>query len=358
MLSVDTLIAADNAVRVIDLFVDLLDLKALGFNKTICKQEGRGPFHAKDMLKLYYYGYLNRIRSSRKLETECERNVEVWWLMHQLKPSYRTIADFRKNNDDALKNAYKIFISFLKGEDMFSKEVIGIHGTKLRAQNNKKNNFNEDKLKKHLANIEDKIETYLKELDECDAAEDRQASELKKKEVHQKLEMLRQRKGNYEQLNKKLTEGDDKQISTVDEESRLLTVKDNIAEVSYNIQAVSDSKHSLIVEFDTVNESDQHQLSRMACSAMEALGVEEITAEADKGYHVGKQLQECKEKGITTLVAYPERNSRAKQIDPAYYTDKFLYDAAKILIYVRRVQHLPPMVNGMIRKEKTERVTR
>jgi len=184
--------------------------------------------------------------------------VEVWWLMHQLKPSYRTIADFRKNNDDALKNAYKIFISFLKGEDMFSKEVIGIDGTKLRAQNNKKNNFNEDKLKKHLANIEDKIETYLKELDECDAAEDRQASELKKKEVHQKLEMLKQRKENYEQLNKKLTEGDDKQISTVDEESRLLTVKDNIAEVSYNIQAVSDSKHSLIVEFDTVNESDQH----------------------------------------------------------------------------------------------------
>ena len=178
--------------------------------------------------------------------------------MHQLKPSYRTIADFRKNNDDALKNAYKIFISFLKGEDMFSKEVIGIDGTKLRAQNNKKNNFNEDKLKKHLANIEDKIETYLKELDECDAAEDRQASELKKKEVHQKLEMLKQRKENYEQLNKKLTEGDDKQISTVDEESRLLTVKDNIAEVSYNIQAVSDSKHSLIVEFDTVNESDQH----------------------------------------------------------------------------------------------------
>jgi transposase len=327
MLSVDTLISADNPVRVIDLFVDLLDLKALGFNKTICKQEGRPPFHAKDMLKLYYYGYLNRVRSSRKLETECERNVEVWWLMRQLKPSYRTIADFRKNNSDALKRAYKIFISFLKGEDMFSKELIGIDGTKLRAQNNKKNNFNEDKLKKHLANIEDKIETYLKELDECDAAEDRQASELKKKEVQQKLEMLKQRKENYEQLNKKLIESDDKQISTVDEESRLLTVKDNIAEVSYNIQAARDSKHSLIVEFDTINQSDQHQLSSMACKAMETLGVKEITVETDKGYHVGKQLQECKEKGVTTLVAYPERNSRAKQIAPAYYADKFLYDA-------------------------------
>src|SRR4051794_7672723 len=117
MLSVDTLIMSDNPVRVIDLFVELLDLNKLGFSNTICKQEGRPPFHAKDMLKLYYYGYLNGVRSSRKLETECERNVEVWWLLHQLRPSYRTIADFRKNNSDALKKAYKTFISFLKGED-------------------------------------------------------------------------------------------------------------------------------------------------------------------------------------------------------------------------------------------------
>ena len=112
MLIVDTLIGADNPVRVIDLFVDLLNLNELGFNKTICRQEGRPPFQAKDMLKLYYYGYLNRIRSSRKLETECERNVEVWWLMHQLKPSYRTIADFRKNNNNALKKAINLPVIF------------------------------------------------------------------------------------------------------------------------------------------------------------------------------------------------------------------------------------------------------
>src|SRR5438876_2119089 len=148
----------------------------------------------------------------------------------------------------------------------------------MRAQNNKKNYFNEDKLKKHLANIEEKIETYIKELDDCDAAEDKQASELKKKEVRQKLDILKERKQNYEQLNKELIESETTQISTVDKESRLLTVKDNIAEVSYNIQAVSDSKHSIIVEFDTINESDQHQLSPMACKAMEALGVQEITA--------------------------------------------------------------------------------
>jgi len=327
MFCVETLISADNPVRVIDLFVDQLDLNKLGFSKTICKQEGRPPYYSKDILKLYYYGYLNRIRSSRKLETECERNVEVWWLMRQLRPAYHTIADFRKNNSDALKKAFKTFVSFLKGEDMFSKELIGIDGTKLRAQNNKKNNFNEDKLKKHLANIEEKIETYIKELDDCDAAEDKQASELKKKEVRQKLDILKERKQNYEQLNKELIESETTQISTVDKESRLLTVKDNIAEVSYNIQAVSDSKHSIIVEFDTINESDQHQLSPMACKAMEALGVQEITAEADKGYHVGKQLQACKENGITTLVAYPERNTRAKQIDTAYQTDKFIYNA-------------------------------
>lgn len=163
-------------------------------------------------------------------------------------------------------------------------------------------------------------------MNDCDAAEDRQASELKKKEIPQKLDILKERKKNYEQLNKELVETQATQVSTVDAESRLLTVKDNIAEVSYNIQAVSDSKHSLIVEFDTINESDQGQLSTMACRAREALEVEQITAVADKGYHVGKQLQACKEQGITTLVAYPERNSRAKQIDTAYQTDKFIYD--------------------------------
>ena len=324
MFSLDCHIAADNPVRVIDLFVDVLDLQVLGFKKVKAKLEGRPPYEAKDLLKLYYYGYLNRIRSSRKLEAECIRNVEVWWLLHQLTPAYHTIADFRKENSKAFKQAFKMFIGFLKGENMFDGELIAVDGTKLRAQNNKKNTFNEEKLVKSLAYIEAKADEYMKELDNCDALEDKEAEELKKKDILTKVEKLTDRKKSYTKLQEKLKESGEKQISLVDEESRSLPIKDGVTDVSYNVQAVGDSKHSLIAAFDIVNTTDQGQLSVMGCKAMEALGVKQITLLGDKGYHVGKDLNECKEKQITTIVAYPERNN--KNIDAAYQTDKFIYN--------------------------------
>jgi transposase len=326
MMSLECEIAADNAVRLIDLFVDQLDLNKLGFSKTNFKQEGRPSYQAADLLKLYYYGYLNRVRSSRRLEAESKRNIEVWWLIRELKPGYHTIADFRKDNVGALKNAFKMFVSFLKGENMFSNELIAVDGTKIRAQNSNKNNFNEARLKKHLTYIENKAEAYIKELDDCDSAEDKQASELKKKEVQQKLDMLKQRKQKYEQLRKELTKNESTQISLIDTESRSLKISDNIAEVAYNIQAATDSKYSMIVEFDTINVNDQNQLGNMTSKAMQALEVEKITVLADKGYHTGKQLQICREQGAVTLVASIDRSPRAKQIDPAYQTNKFVYD--------------------------------
>ena len=159
MMSLECEIAADNPVRLIDLFVDQLDLDKLGFNKTSFKQEGRPSYQAADLLKLYYYGYLNRVRSSRRLEAESKRNIEVWWLIRELKPGYHTIADFRKDNTDALKNAFKMFVSFLKGENMFSNELVGVDGTKLRAQNSRKNNFTETRLQNHITYIENKART-------------------------------------------------------------------------------------------------------------------------------------------------------------------------------------------------------
>jgi transposase len=327
MMSLECEIAADNPVRLIDLFVDQLDLDKLGFNKTSFKQEGRPSYQAADLLKLYYYGYLNRVRSSRRLEAESKRNIEVWWLIRELKPGYHTIADFRKDNTDALKNAFKMFVSFLKGENMFSNELVGVDGTKLRAQNSRKNNFTETRLQNHITYIENKAATYIKELNDCDIAEDKQASELKKKEVHEKLEILKLRKQKYEKLSKELAEIEDTQISLVDKESRSLKIKDNVTEVAYNIQAVTDSKHSMIVEFDSINENDHSQLSVMTSKAMEALAVKRITVLADKGYHVGKQLLECREQGVTTLVAYPDRKPRSNQINPAYQTDQFTYDS-------------------------------
>lgn len=327
MMSLDCLISSDNAVRVIDLFVDQLPLQELGFKKIKAHHEGRPPYEAKDMLKLYYYGYLNRVRSSRKLEAECIRNTELWWLLHQLTPAYHTIANFRKDNPEALKKAFKMFVGFLRGEDMFDGKLIAVDGTKVRAQNNKKNTFNEKKLIKSLEYIDSKVEEYIRELEQCDAQEDRQATELKKKDVTKKLEQLNERKEDYKQLQDQLGSSSEKQISLADGDSRSLPIKDGITDVCYNIQTAADSKHSLIVEFETINATDQGQLSNMTGKTMEALGAREITVLADKGYHTGKDLQECRDKHITTIVAYPERHN--KNIDAAHQTNQFIYNSGQ-----------------------------
>lgn len=327
MMSAECFIASDNPVRVIDEFVEQLDLVELGFTKTTFSNEGRPPYEAKNMLKLYYYGFLNRIRSSRKLEAECLRNIELFWLIYQLAPSYHTIADFRKDNPAAWKKAFKMFVAFLRGEDLFEGKVLAGDGTKLRAQNNKKNNFNEAKFAKSLEYIETKVEEYVKELDECDAQEDKQAAELKKKDVAKKLEDLKERKKYYTELRATMIESGEKQISMSDPESRSLPLNDVVTAVCFNVQAIADSKHSLIVDFDTINTTDQGHLSALTTQAMEALGVEEVTVLADKGYHSGKDLQDCKEAHITTIVAYPERTN--KNIDPAYQTSEFVYDKQK-----------------------------
>ena len=324
MMSPECFISSDNPVRVIDMFVDILDLRDLGFTKTKLSKEGCPPYEAKVLLKLYYYGYINRIRSCRKLEAECLRNVEVWWLIYQLTPSYHTIADFRRDNAPAFKKAFKMFVAFLKGEELFDGKVIAVDGTKLRAQNNKKNNFNDAKFAKTQEYIETKVDEYIKELDECDLQEDKQAAELKKRDVTKKLEELKERQEHYKELQDTMHQSGEKQISMSDPDSRSLPLNDVVTNVCYNVQAVADNKHSLIVDFETINTTDQGQLCPMATKAMEALGVEEITVLADKGYHTGKDLQDCKEAHITTVVAYPERNN--KKIDPAYQTSEFNYD--------------------------------
>ena len=326
MISLDMEISEDSVVRLIDLFVGHLDLDKLGFTKTKANKEGCPIYQASDMLKLYYYGYFNRIRSSRKLAAECMRNIELWWLLHQLKPGYHTIADFRKNNPVALKNCFKIFVSFLKGEDLLGGETVAIDGTKIRAQNNKSNNYNEAKLKKHLEYIEARAESYIAELEQGDITEDQQAAELNKKQIAEKLKTLAERKTKYEHLQQTLQQSGAKQISTADADSRSLPIKENITEVCYNVQAANDSKHSLVVDFDTINQGDQGQLSTMAGKAKDILETEHLTVLADKGYHVGKELEAAKENNITTVVAYPQPRDRSDKINRSYYTDKFFYN--------------------------------
>lgn len=324
MLCPDALIGKDNPVRVIDAFVEQLDLVKLGFTKTKLSKEGRAPYEAKHLLKLFYYGYINKIRSARKLEAECVRNVELWWLLYQLTPAYHTIADFRKDNADAFKKAFKEFIAFLRGEELFDGEVVAADGTKMRAQNNKKNNFNEGKFAKSQEYIELKAAEYIKELDDCDALEDKQACELKKKDVAKKLEDLEERKKHYTALEAEMVASGEKQISMSDPESRSLPLNDVVTAVCFNVQAVADSKHSFVLAYDTVNTTDQGQLCPMAVKAMEALEVKEITVLADKGYHTGKDLQDCKDAHITTIVPPAEKTN--KNADPAYQPSAFVYD--------------------------------
>jgi transposase len=328
-ISLDDRIAQDNVVRLIDAFVNKLDLEALEFSKIKPKKEGCPMYHAKDMLKLCYYGYFNRIRSCRKLEAECVRNIEVWWLINYLEPKYHTIADFRKDNPKALKKTYKMFVSFLKDQGVFGGDLLVQDGTKIRAQNNKRNNYNEEKLQKHFKHIEGKDEQHIKELEQLDAVEDMEdaAKETCKKQIEEKQQTQQQRKQKYEGLQEELKASGEAQISTVDSDSRSFPIKDRVTDVCFNVQAVVDSKHHLVVEFDTINTTDQGQLCGMATKAMETLGVKETTLLADAGYNVGKDLQDCKDQGITTLVAPVNRNKA--DIDPAYQTSEFTYDKEK-----------------------------
>ncbi|MFC0771934.1 transposase [Terrimonas alba] len=209
--TLDQQVTANNAVRIIDAFVDKLDLQKLGLINTVHKSEGRPPFAPQLLLKLYLYGYLNKIRSSRKLQQECQRNIELRWLMHELAPNYHTIADFRKNNSDALKNLVKLYVQFLDELDLLGKQTIGIDGSKFRAVNSSKNNYNQRKIEKHQAMIKQKADQYLKELDEFDKDDtDDSGSSYRKEEVEAALQRLTERKIKYDDLQQQLDNTEEK----------------------------------------------------------------------------------------------------------------------------------------------------
>src|SRR5687767_3517611 len=246
--TLDQQLTADNAVRIIDAFVDRLDLKNLGLSNTVHKSEGRPPFAPPVLLKLPIYGYLNKIRSSRKLEQECSRNIELRWLMQELCPNYHTIADFRKQYCEALKNLFKLYVHFIDELGLLGKQTIAVDGSKFRAMNSRKNNHNQRKIDKHQAMIEDKADTYLKELDEIDKDDtDDSGLSYRKEEVEAALQRLTERKIKYDELQQQLDNTEEKQISTTDPESRALLINKNIVEIAYNTQTAVDAKHNLFV---------------------------------------------------------------------------------------------------------------
>jgi transposase len=245
--SIDEYVSDNNSIRIIDEYINQLDLESLHFNRAVTPSMGRPPYHPKDMLKLYLYGYLNRIRSSRRLEQEAIRNLEVIWLIRKLKPDFKTIADFRKDNKKALKKIFRDFTRLCDEWELFGKELVAIDGSKFRACNSKKNNYNSKKLERHLKYLDEKIEKYIQELDQGDRAE----ASLKKPDAHtikERIQQLKNRREKYTQYQSKLKQSGENEISTTDPDSRLMANHNNV-EVSYNVQTTVDAKHKLIADF-------------------------------------------------------------------------------------------------------------
>jgi transposase len=322
---------ADNPVRLIDAFIDKLDLQKLGFTNTIHKSEGRPPYAPDVLLKLYLYGYLNKIRSSRKLEKETARNTELQWLLQSLQPNYHTIADFRKLHAKPLQAMFKLYVQFLSDAELLGKTTIGIDGSKFKAVNSKKNNYNQKKIDKYRQFIEDKTNKYLQELDELDKEENTNGTgelQIKKEKIAEGLKKLKERTIKYDSLQSQLNNTEDKQISITDTDSRSIIIVKNIVEVAYNTQNAVDDKHNLIVHTQATNTNDGKALHQAAAQAKENLQLQKedtLMVLADKGYHTGAELHQCQQDNMITHVAYKEQPS-VKHIANEFLAESFAYN--------------------------------
>jgi transposase len=319
MFCLESTIANDAFVRVVDAFVDAIDLKSFGFSHVDCQEEGRPPYHPSILLKLHLYGYRYGIRTSRKLEREAQTNMEAMWLLEGLHPKYKTIANFRKDHSKAFREVFRRFVCLLKEWNLIDGETVAIDSFKIRGSNSLKNNFNEKKLKQHLAYIDAQISEYETLLDAADKQED-------KKEIQEKIAERKNKHDKYSRINEALEESGEEQISLTDPDSRAVILLRNIVNVGYNVQASSDSKHKFLTEFDTGSVNDTRALADIAISTKELLGVDKMNVLADKGYHTGSELSKCRDKGITPFVS--PKAPATKDIG-LYPITSFVYDQQK-----------------------------
>jgi len=311
---------ANNEVRLIDAFIDSLNLAEFGF-KTQFVENGRPAYHPSCLLKLFIYGYLNRTRSSRTLENECKRNLEVMWLMRSLVPDHNTIANFRKDNPRAIQKVFRATVQLAKHFDLIGGKLIAGDSTKLRAQNSKKNNFNQKKIERHLAYIDAKLEAYNAIL----AAED--GDNTQQQEAREKIAKHQQQRSKYEQMQQTLQTTDIVQISTSDPDSRQLITRNHITEVGYNIQSTVDAKHNIPIDFKVTNQNDSKAMGNMVRRAKTILQTSEFTALYDKGYHTGTEFSYAHQQGVEVIVAFPEVASHAPNI--TFDVEHFTYNKLK-----------------------------
>jgi transposase len=309
--SLDDWVGKDNPVRVIDAFVDGLDLKKLGFEAVEPLDIGRPGYHPSIHLKLYIYGYLYRVQSSRRLERECHRNLEVMWLLGRLAPDHKTIADFRKDNGAAIKKVCGQFVELCRSLGLLSKGSVAIDGSKFKAVNNRDKNFTQAKVEKRRTQLEESVARYLAQLDTADRQEPSESIELKKTHLKEKLEKLKSEMQKLEAIEKQVLASPDKQLSLTDPDSRsMATSGRGSGVVGYNVQIAVETEHHLIVHHEVTNVgSDRSQRASTATAAKEALGVETLEAVADRGYFNGEEIKACDDAGITVTLPKPMTSS-------------------------------------------------
>src|SRR5271166_3678755 len=327
----DDWVSEDNPVRAIDAFVDALDLAELGF-KVQPAETGRPSFHPSVHLKLYVYGYLNRVQSSRRLEREANRNLEVIWLLGRRMPDDKVIADFRKDNGPAIRKVCARFVELCRKIGLLTKASVAIDGSKFKAVNNRDRNFTSAKVERRRKQLEESVARYLSQLDTADRQESSEALAAKTAHLKEKIAKIGEEMKKLDAIEKQMLASPDQQISLTDPDSRsMATSGRGSGMVGYNVQIAVDTEHHLIVAHEVTNEGhDRAQLATMAAKAKEALGVEKLDAIADRGYFDSQEILACEEAGVTVTLPKPITSGsvakgRFGKQDFVYYAGKDIY---------------------------------
>lgn len=344
--SLDDYVGPDNPVRFIEAFVDGLDLAAAGFGRVRPKQTGRPGYAAADLLKLYIYGYLNRIRSSRRLEAETHRNVEVIWLLRHLKPDFKTIADFRRDNRTAFRPVFRQFVLLCRQLDLFGRELLAVDGTRIKAVNNKDRNFTRASLAEFIRLADAKLDDYLQRLDTSDATE-QAAGGSRVKNLAEKIAAIRERRTRCQDMLAELDRTGEDQISLTDPDSRAMAAHTHVA-VGYNVQIAVDTKHKLIVEQQVTNQVlDMGLLTETAEPAKKMLGVARIAVVADRGYFKIEDIEACEKAGMEPYVPRPQRGPSVRA--GLFRKDEFEYDPERDTVLCPQGERLRPYSSSVLR---------
>ncbi len=312
--SLEDYVSEENPVRVIEVYIDELDLAALGFSGMTPAATGRPAYHPSTLLKIYLYGYLNRIQSSRRPEREAQRNIELMWLTGRLAPDFKTIADFRKDNGAAIRAVCRQFVELCRRLGLFTRAVVAIDGSKFKAVNNRDKNYTVAKVTGRMEQVNASIARYLRALDQADR-EEGDIAEAESGRLKEKIAGLRRQMQALKAMQQMVQDAPDQQVSLTDPDARsMATSGKGTATVGYNVQIAVDAEHHLIVAHEVINQGyDRHQLAPMAFKAQQATGCEQITALADRGYFSGDQVLSCEGTGIAPIVPKTLTSSGAKR---------------------------------------------